>query len=60
MLRIFISFLFLWLWQLPSSFADIPVHIAVGQIVAHPALDSLREGLKEGLKKKRVHRGKKT
>ena len=58
MLRTFISFLSLWLWQLPSSYADAPVHIAVGQIVAHPALDSLREGLKEGLEKNGYIEGK--
>lgn len=58
MLRTFISFLSLCLWQLPSSRAAAPVHIAVGQIVAHPALDSLREGLKEGLEKSGYIEGK--
>ncbi len=28
-----------------------PAHVAVGQIVEHPALDTLRTGLKEGLEK---------
>ena len=58
MLRTLILFSSLWLWQLPSSFANAPIHIAVGQIVAHPALDSLREGLKEGLEKSGYIEGK--
>jgi putative ABC transport system substrate-binding protein len=34
------------------------VHVAVGQIVEHPALDTLREGLKEGLEQQGYVEGK--
>lgn len=34
------------------------VHVAVGQIVEHPALDTLREGLKKGLEDKGYVEGK--
>lgn len=34
------------------------VHVAVGQIVEHPALDTLRTGLKEGLEKEGYIEGK--
>lgn len=40
-----------------SAIATPSVHVAVGQIVEHPALDMLRQGLKEGLEAKGYKEG---
>ncbi|OFX03114.1 MAG: hypothetical protein A2W62_03180 [Alphaproteobacteria bacterium RIFCSPLOWO2_02_42_7] len=48
----------LCLWQIPSAYADTRAHVAVGQIVEHPALNSLREGLKKGLEQQGFVEGK--
>lgn len=46
------------LWGGNLAFASEKVHVAVGQIVEHPALDTLRTGLKEGLEKEGYSEGK--
>lgn len=43
---------------IPPIHALEPVHVAVGQIVEHPALDTLRTSLKEGLEKQGYVEGK--
>src|SRR3990167_393293 len=48
----------LCLWQIPAAYADTRAHVAVGQIVEHPALNSLREGLKKGLEQQGFVEGK--
>ncbi len=47
-----------FIWCGIDAFAANKVQIAVGQIVEHPALDMLRESLKENLKEKGYTEGK--
>jgi putative ABC transport system substrate-binding protein len=47
--------LFCWPWE---TAALEKVHVAVGQIVEHPALDMVREGLKKGLEEAGFMEGK--
>lgn len=47
--------LFCWPWE---TMALEKVHVAVGQIVEHPALDMVREGLKKGLEEAGFRTGK--
>src|SRR3990167_3879924 len=42
----------------PHAHAHKEAHVAVGQIVEHQALDTLRKGLKEGLEKNGFVEGK--
>lgn len=58
MLRFPLFLLSLFLWQISSTYADDMVHVAVGQIVEHPALNSLQEGLKKGLEQHGFVEGK--
>lgn len=55
----FLSILFALglLWD-TDVYASETVHVAVGQIVEHPALDTLRTSLKEGLEKQGYVEGK--
>jgi putative ABC transport system substrate-binding protein len=47
-----------FLWCGTHSYAMETVHVAVGQIVEHPALDTLRESIKEELKNNGYVEGK--
>lgn len=51
-------FAILSVFGITESHAEDKVHVAVAQIVEHPALDTLREGLKEGLEKQGYVEGK--
>lgn len=54
-----IKYITIWiLWSPSIVYAGEMFHIAIGQIVEHPALDTLRLGLKEGLERKGYQEGK--
>src|SRR3990167_3100645 len=58
MFRLPFVLLSLFFWQSSFCWADDMAHVAIGQIVEHPALDSLREGLKKGLEQEGYTAGK--
>ncbi len=54
----FYWFLIVFFGWKSETFAQEQLHVAVGQIVEHPALDMLRESLKRGLEEKGFVEGK--
>lgn len=54
----FYWFLIVFFGWKSETFAEEQLHVAVGQIVEHPALDMLRESLKKGLEEKGFVEGK--